>query len=82
MSLPARKLFSKSRTAGEEFSLKSDKKIISDFKSRIAFTFLSCFGQDVEMFRELQFWALKLRQSKIFKIARARGPGAKFPGFT
>ena len=52
---PPKNVFLRSDIQQLLFSLMSDRKIMSVFKSNIAFTFLSCFGQDVETLRELQF---------------------------
>jgi hypothetical protein len=43
------------------FNLMADKKIIVDCNARIAATFLLCLAQPVEIFNELQFWALKVK---------------------
>jgi hypothetical protein len=42
------------------FSLRSERKVKVVFKVNIEAIFLNCFSQLVEMFSELQFWALIL----------------------
>ena len=55
-ALEQRKIFSTSSTVSRLLRRMSDKKIISLPKSIRDLIFLVCFGQLVDIFRELQFW--------------------------
>jgi hypothetical protein len=51
------------------FNLRSERNIIDVFKVKITATFLSCLGQFVDTFRELQFKALKERLERGERLA-------------
>ena len=62
-------------------SLRSERKIMSVPRSVIHLIFLSCLGQLVETFRELQFYAEQVRFCKIVVRVRAAGRGPPAAGF-